>query len=320
MIWAKRLLAVVVAAGLIVAAVVIRNEVIDGDDPDSADPDPATTLVCLSELAGICDAVRAGRLGIGVRVETAAATTRAWTADDQRPDEVWLTVAPLPDLVAAERQRLRLDPLDLGADTVGASQLVVAVPNAKADALATECDAGGDLDWRCIGNLTGTPWSDLGGPPGSSVRPAFAPLDTAVGQLGVTQAVLGYFANAPIDAGDPGLITWARRLARAVAASALSGGTPVATVQVRDSALDVAVGFDAEIANARRDRLTVLYAAPMTRVDLVLATPRGVTAPGAVVAAIERAAADAGWTANVPGTPLTADQVAQAVSVWSQNS
>lgn len=320
MIWAKRLLAVVAAAGLIVGAIVIRNEVIDGDNADSSDPDTATTLVCLTELAAICDALRNAQLAIDVRVESAAATASAWTAGDARPNEAWLTVAPLPDLVTAERQRLRLDPLDLGADTLGASQLVVAVPNAKAAALVAACDESGMLDWRCIGEVTSAPWSDIDGPAGSNVRPAFGPLDTAVGQLGVTQAVLGYFANAPVDAGDPGLITWARRLARAVAPSALSGGTPIATVQVRDSALDVAVGFDAEIANARRERLTVLYAAPMTRVDLVLATPDGVSVPSSVVTAIESAATEAGWKSTAPGTPLTAAQVAQATNVWSENS
>lgn len=319
MIWAKRLLAVAVAAGLIVGAVAIRSAVFDGDD-DSTEPNRATTLVCLTELATICDAVRAAKLGINVRVESADATSRAWTSADERPNEAWLTVGPFPDLVSRERARLRHEPLELSTKSLGASQLIVAVPNAKADALAAECSENGGLAWRCIGDATGKPWTALGAPFDTTVRPAFAPLSTAVGQLGVTQAVLGYFADAPVDAGDPGLITWARRLARAVAPTALSGGTPVATVQVRDSALDVAVGFDAEIAKARRDRLTVLYAAPMTRVDLVLATPGGVSAPGTAVTALEQAAREAGWVASAPGTPLTAEQVSSAITLWRENS
>lgn len=315
MIWAKRGAAVVVAAGLIVGAVLIRTEVIEGDDGGTPDVEEATTLVCLTELKPLCDAV-ASNSGIAVRIESATDTSDAWSGAGQTPPEVWLTVAPLPEVVARERSRAGLSPLDLTNDTLGSSQLVVAVPNAKAQALTTEC--GSTLDWRCIGDAAGSPWSELGGPGGSAVRPAFGSLDSAVGQLGVTQAVLGYFGNAPIDPSDTGLITWARALDRAVSPSALSGGTPIATVQVRDSALDVAVGFDAEIANARRDRLTVLYAAPMVRVDLVLTAPAGVRAPGGVLATLRAAAAEHSWGTSAEGAALTADEVAQAIRLWEE--
>lgn len=316
MIWAKRLGAVVVAAGLIVAAVLVRNEVIEGDDSGTPDADAATTLVCPTEFRTLCEAVAAEHPDLTLRVEPAATTSEAWARAERAPREVWLTVAPLPDIVTAERSRARLAPFDLTTETLGSSQLVVAVPNAKAQALTVAC--GDPLGWRCIGDTAGTQWSDLDGPAGSAVRPAFAPLDSAVGQLGVTQAVVGYFGNAPVDPGDPGLIPWARRLARAVSAGALSGGTPIATVQVRDSALDVAVGFDAEIANARRDRLTVLYAAPMVRVDLVLATPGGVRVAGDVLATLNAAAAEHGWGASARGETLTAEQVAQATRLWEE--
>jgi hypothetical protein len=308
MIWAKRGAAVVVAAGLIVGAVVIRNEVIEGGDgDDTPDAAEATTLVCLTELKPLCDAASARHPELAVRIESAARTADTWSSAARSPAEVWLTVAPLPDTITAERGRTRLSPLDLTVDTLGSSQLVVAVPNAKAEALAAQC--GSPLEWRCVGEVAGTPWPELGGPAGSIVRPAFAPPESAVGQL-------GYFGNAPVDPIDPGLITWARALDRAVSPSALSGGTPIATVQVRDSALDVAVGFDAEISNARRDRLTVLYAAPMVRVDLVLATPAGMRLPSAVRVTLAEAATGIGWGSSVAGSALTADQVAQATQLW----
>ena len=313
MVWVKRLLALAAAAGMIVGAIVVRSEVIEGDD-DGPGTTTATTLVCIAELRAVCDAVAAEHGGLRVRVEQAAATSRAWGRAADRPDEAWLTVAPLPELVDAERSRQRLTALALTVDTIGATQLVVAVPNAKAAALAGAC--GEPLDWRCIGDAAGTPWTELAGPAAGSVRPAFGSLDSAVGQLGVAQAVLGFFGAAPVDPGDPGLITWGRRLSRAVAASALSGGTPIGTVQVRDSALDVAVGFDAEIAKARRDRLTVLYAAPMTRVDLVLATPAGVSVSGDVRATLTSTARELGGAATVPGEPLAGEHVAQATHIW----
>src|SRR5688500_12329615 len=100
MIWAKRGAAVVVAAGLVVGAVLVRNEVIEGDDSDAPDTDTATTLVCLTELRSLCDAVAAAHPDLTVRVEPAAITSDAWSVAEQSPDELWLTLAPLPDLVA----------------------------------------------------------------------------------------------------------------------------------------------------------------------------------------------------------------------------
>lgn len=315
MVWAKRLLAVALAAGLIVGAVVIRNELIDGDDsPDS--PDVATTLVCITELRAVCEAVADRTTGLTTRIEPAATTTAAWTGADATPNEMWLTVAPLPDLVGDNRSRNGDASLDIAAETVASTDIVVAAPNTKATTLAATCGEP-TLDWRCIGDATGSPWDQFGGPAGSTVRPAFASTESAVGQLTIAQAVAGFFGNAPVDAGDPAFITWVRRLARAVSPSALSGGTPIGTVQVRDSALDVAAGLDAEIADARRDRLTVLYAAPMTSVDLVVATPAGVSAPNAIVDDLADTAAAAGWTGgSSSATSLTAAQVAQATSIW----
>lgn len=320
MIWAKRALAVIAAAGLIVAAVVIRNEVI-ADDTESTDAQDATTLVCVTELRAICEAVAGELDGVTLRVADAAATTETWATADEAPREVWLTVAPFPDLVTSQRTQLRRPSLEIGVEQLAASALVVAVPNPKAAALTGEC--GEPLGWRCIGELAGSRWADIEGPAGPAVvKPAFAPLDTAVGQLGVAQAIGGYFGAAPVDATDPGLITWARRLAGAVNAGALSGGTPIGTVQVRDSAVDVAVGFDAEITNAGRDRLTVLYADPMTRVDLVLAAPGRVGIPTALSEALTTAANTAGWkhAAEVPGESLTAERVAAATQLWSDYS
>ncbi|HWL45301.1 MAG TPA: hypothetical protein VNQ73_20320 [Ilumatobacter sp.] len=318
MIWAKRLAAVVVAAGLIVAAVLVRSNVIDGDDGGSRSSGrEATALICLTELKALCDAVAAAQPGVTVRIQSAAATAAAWNTATEQPDAVWLTVGPFPELVEAERARRRLQPLTITSTTVGASQLVVAVPTGdKVAALAAAC--GTTLRWACIGDAAGKPWSDLDSPAQGTVRPAFAPLNTAVGQLSVTQAILGYFGDRPIDAGDPGFISWVRRSARAVPATSLSGGTPIATIQVRSSSLDVAVGFDAEIANAQRGQLSVLYAAPMTRVDLVLAAPGGVNTSGRLADAVRTAAATHGWGATATGTVLTADQVAQAAQLWSE--
>ena len=84
------------------------------------------------------------------------------------------------------------------------------------------------------------------------VRPAFAPIDSAIGLLGVADAVSGYFGTSPIQVKDPGFVSWARPLAKAVPASALTGGTAIKTIQTRPSALDIAVGAFAELSGYRR--------------------------------------------------------------------
>ena len=114
--------------------------------------------------------------------------------------------------------------------------------------MTTAC--GDPLDWTCVGDAAGDSWEDIGGDPSwGLVRPAFAPIDSAIGLLGVADAVSGYFGASPIQVDDPDFVSWARPLARAVPATALTGGTAIKTIQTRPSALDIAVGAVAEMSD-----------------------------------------------------------------------
>jgi hypothetical protein len=320
MVWVKRLLAVVAAVGLIVGAVVIRRSVIESDGNASSSASTATTLVCPTELAVICTAAAAGQSGWSVRIEEAATTAKTLSAAQQADaKEVWLTFDPLPDTVEQRRDAAGRPRLGFDTSTVAASQLALVVPTDRSSALESACSG---MKWTCVGVQAGRPWSDLGADVSGSVRPAFAPLTTGIGQLSVTAAVRGYFGAASIDGTDPGFIAWGRRLERAVSASQLSGGTPIATIQVRSSALDVAVGAEAELATARRGDFAVLYAAPMMRVDLVLAVPAGVSVPSGLTARLAAQALGAGWlaagNAGLPSATPTAGDVLAATALWSE--
>lgn len=285
---AKRLLAVLVAAGLIVAAVLIRGQVIDGDDePASAEP---TTLVCAPDLASLCNAAASTP---GLTTRTASDATMPLASD-----EVWLTLAPLPDAVEGYT-----------SEVLASSPLALVLVPDEAEQLRVACP---ELDWSCIGAQAGRPWASGDG----AVRPGVAPIDTAIGQVSVAAVVRGFFANTSIDTTDPAWIPWSRRLSNVVGTISLSGGTPIGTIQVRQSALDVAIGAEAELATTRRDQFTVLYAAPMTRVDLVLAAPDGVDVPDGLVAALSSAAIEAGWEQSAEGQPPSATDLLAAVAAW----
>ncbi len=143
---------------------------------------------------------------------------------------------------------------------------------------------GDPLDWRCVGEAAGNPWVEINGDEAwRDVRPAFAPINSAIGLLGIADAVSGYFGASPIQVDDPGFVSWARRLARAVPATALSGGSAITTIQARPSALDIAVGAVAEMSDTSVADVTLQYADPMIRADVVVAVPNGVSLPGGLV-------------------------------------
>jgi hypothetical protein len=320
MMWAKRLLAVAAALGLIAGALVVRDRWID-DDASAGDGD-AATLVCLDELRAICDAVAAEHTDLTVITASAADAMSELSGIDDDADQVWLTFAPLPEVVERGRAAARREPLGFTAHEIAASSLALVVPTDRAAMLEAHC---APLTWACVGETAGQPWETIGGQAAwREVRPAFAPLSTGVGQLGVASAVRGFFGDTPITADDPQFITWARRLGRAVESSSLSSATAVATIQVRRSLLDVAVGAEAELAIAQRDQLATLYAAPMTRIDVVLAVPDGVAIPGRLAADLRTAALDAGWqgpgTAGLGDAIISADDLIVATQLWEDLS
>lgn len=304
---AKRLAAVVAAAALIVAAVLIRTNVLDDDG--SEEVRAASTLVCLTELQALCRQVP----GVRVRIEDATATTDAWQTAEQTPDEVWLTFQPLPEAIEIRRSAARRDRLRLSDSSIAASQLALVVPAGNAPLLQSACPT---LTWICIGQHAGQPWQGASG----SVRPAFAPLNTGIGQVSVTAAVMGFFGDRRIDATDPDWITWSRGLRRVSEQAQLTGRTPIGTIQVRASALDVAIGAEAELANEQRGKFEVLYPYGMTRLEIVLTAPDGRRAPDGVLDELRSRAENAGWSnvTDVTGTDVNANDVIAATAAWSQ--
>jgi hypothetical protein len=245
---AKRLGAILLAVILIGGAWLVRDRVIDDDGDSGGDDRPAAghEIVCVEDLRLVCDSLADQHEDLSIRIENATTTLDALAAlEDPSDAPIWITMAPFPEMVDDLREAARADPLQTEQTPVASSPITLVVLADRAAALTTAC--GDPLDWTCVGDAAGGTWEDIGADPSFGVvRPAFAPIGSTIGLLGVADAVSGYFGTSPIHVDDPDFVSWARPLARAVPPTVLSGGSAITTIQTRPSALDIAVGAVAE--------------------------------------------------------------------------
>ncbi|MGQ0826132.1 MAG: hypothetical protein ACT4OX_14065 [Actinomycetota bacterium] len=324
-----RLLALVVALAMVGGALAIRELIIkdegssaDGADDSDRDSDDRLRIACIVELAEVC-----GTLDANVTVEAAGTTAARLTALADGADaeiDAWVTFAPWPEIVRDARARAGVDEL-LGADTsaLARTRLAVAARRDRADVLLAACD--GMLTWRCIGDVAGTPWSDIGGEgTWGAVRPAHPePQLSATGLLVLGHAVGGYLATPEIPADDVSRLDWEtsdefpgwfQRLERSVPDDAFDPDTdPFARwLQTRPvgARYDIVTATEAAALRALaraaadvRDAAVLLYPAPVATADVVLAPVGGAGDAGALNDPLRDALLDAGYRADDAGDP-----------------
>jgi hypothetical protein len=282
----RRLATVVVAVALIAGALLIRRNVIEGDDDDggvsatTAGPEPATALVCLAELEAVCEGLDTPN----VRIEDAGETLGRLAAGEAVP--LWLTFEPFPAMAT--------EPLVAG-DVLAASQLAVAVPADYGAPLTALC--ADQALWACVGEQAGEAWGDAPGVVKPSVGDA---QDSAAGLASFASAVAGYFGTTgfgSIELQDPTFLAWVRPFVREVPVGTLVGGTPLATMLVRPSAVNVAGTSDAEIAavGAPGEGIDSRYPEPSMWLQAVLAAPAGADIPQELATDATAALVAAGW-------------------------
>jgi len=277
---ASRIAAVVAAAALIVGAVAIRQQLIEdgsaADAPDGSDISDATVLVCAPELAALCrESVDDGTRLI---IAEAGATLDDLAADGE--PVTWLTFDPFPAMVDSLRSREGKPPVGYETARLGSAPIALVATPGIATTIGTECP--GPIAWRCLADL------DLGTGFARSTQ-------SGTGLLGVAQAALGYDMGGGLPVNDAQFEIWLRGVVRSVSPTQLSGGTAIDTIQTRTSSMDVAVGADAQLADARRSAFEVAYAEPMIRADVVLAAPPGTSIPSGLTDRLETALLNAGW-------------------------
>jgi hypothetical protein len=307
-----RVVALLVAVGLVTAGYLVRERAAAADDPVLGAATPAaTTIRCDAELETACRALRSA--GHDVTVEPAGVSfeslSRAEAAD--APD-LWVTVAPWPTMVDDARTRAGLGPLFTSpAELVATSPLVVAIWDDRADVLEATCaDAGPSLG--CVTAAAGQRWTDLGGP--ESWGPFKLGLsDPTTSSIGL--AALAVATADELDTMDFGtrsltdgaFLDWLGAVAGAVPDFDPPAGSALATMlQVGPAAFDVALTTEAA-AEAARDggaqRAAMLRVAPApssASVDVVVAS-RGVGAHEAILDEVAGSLGDHGWVTASTG-------------------
>jgi hypothetical protein len=338
----KRLAALAVAGLLVGAAFVIRSAG-DDDDPTAVTAvsttvpaETPTDVVCITELADVCTALRADRPELDISIEDAGATLdRLVALEDPSSAPLWVTAEPFPAMVDATRPA---SPLGLTTEPLAASPLAVAVPAAapanaptgsavpaggRADVLATGCD--GAALWHCIGDHAGDEWTEIGGEASwRTMRPGLGDVeDSALALLSFADAVGGYLGTTDYGPGawesDRSFNPWLRRLVNASLRAPNSAGTPLRTMATGRS-LDIAATADYELAalGASGDRYELVYPADNMSLQVVLAVPPDATAPDGLATDLANALTAAGWdtSAGTPSPPAAAALVALR-QLWS---
>lgn len=221
----RRLLAVLVAVGLVLAAGLVRAR-LERDAPDQPALDELR-IVCLDELAAVCEEL--GAVGVAPVTEAATTTVDRFAQRDPGVD-VWVTFEPWSTMAADARRRAQLPELGSTPSAVLAtSPVLLAARSDRLAALEGACD-GAQLTWRCIGDRAGAPWSQLDAPAAwGDVDVAFnRPADTAEGLLTLAQLAAAFLDGAPVTpqaVATPEFFAWLADLGRS--ASQVAGQAPL---------------------------------------------------------------------------------------------
>lgn len=291
---AKKGLAIVAALVMVGAALGLRA-LLDGDDDGGANGGHQRSgpprLLCATELAAACEDLASDH-DIAVTIAPAGTTVTELTRtlDDDVDDlgyDGWLTFARDAEIVNSERERLALAPaLDEPSEAIGRSPLVLAAWKERAAALAPRC--GGELTWKCLGDVAGRPWAAVGGDAAwGTVKPGHTnPETTGEGLAIIGQAASQYFGRSDLDLADyddGGFLDWFSRLERSVPFGTAADASPFERMLVAGpAAFDVVATTEAEagpgLARASRDRrnaVEVLYPSPVATADVVFASVAG---------------------------------------------
>jgi len=327
----KRVAALVAAVAMVVGAVYLRDaRSTDGGSGQANGGSARGTLVCATELQAACATIASQHPDLTVRVEEAQVTLTALAkaSGDAGPNgldaglDAWLVPQPWPDMANQQRQQSGSAPI-LGESTavLARSPLVIAIWNDRRDVLQQRC--GATITWKCIGEAAGSAWGTT--PPPSSwgaVKPGHpTPESTAAGLLILGEASASWFGTssyASNDFSDPAFRAWFTRLERAIPSFPTPPRTPLDDMLFTGPAsFDLTGSTEAAagpaIATSRDSgRLTILYPAPLTTADVVLAPIAGSDAGDRMHKLIESdqtaaALAAAGWrvegNAPAPGLP-----------------
>lgn len=306
----RRLLAVLVAVGLVLAAVVVRGRLFPAGQASAVAVDDLR-VTCVRELASVCDAVAPAAPMV---IEDAATTVERFDGQDPGID-VWLTLAPWPELAADARARAGLpEPTSTSSGVMARSPVVIAARRDRLAVLEPTCDAD-RLTWRCIADGAGRPWSDLDGDASwGRVKVGLdRPARSAQGLLALSQATSEYFDGQDWTSrslGSTDYFSWLSGLGSAVDQPA--GQTPLERMLLTGGAeFEVTAALEAtsvtllRSAPQRAGQIAVRDTTPVVTADVVVVGygAHGTDAVDGIVARLDGPLADAGWRAGTGSGP-----------------
>jgi hypothetical protein len=270
----NRLVAALIAIGLIVVALVVRNG-IDNGGGNSAGGKPR--LVCAPELVSVCNKLS----DVDVTIEDPGTTAdKLEKADNDLGIDGWLAPGPWSEMVVEARTRNQKTPGLTVGQALGRSQIGLAVWPDRLAALAHACPpATPAIPWKCIGEVAGKgDWKSVGGPTewGTIKIGIPDPVSSATGLAALGAATVGYFGKDPAtlsstDLDDPGFGGWLRGLATAAKGVPPLEQTLAAGASVGDAVATLeAIGTQLVRASAKKPTLT--YPAPVASADVLLGT------------------------------------------------
>lgn len=285
----RRILAVLAAAVMVVAALVVRSHLDSSDSSSSPPPGTGTgtgtnppaqggSAVCATELAAACEALTASDPRWQAIVEPAGTTADRLIAGDAAPT-LWITLAPWPAIVDGERTRKgQAAPFGSRVATLANTRLALVGRSDRIAAAKTRCR---DLGWKCLGDLAGQSWADLGqSSTWGQVRFGLADAaSSASGLLVLGQATAGFFGRADvtstdIDASDD-FPDWLAQLIRSVPKLTSDAGSPLDQFLLLPATYSFVASLEQDAAGklsgARGQGTTIAYPAPMAAASAVMA-------------------------------------------------
>lgn len=301
----RRLLALALAVGLVLGAMQVRERFFGANAAGSAAPDDLR-VACAAELGAVCEALDTASPAL---VEQATTTVQRF-GDPELPFDVWLTIAPWPELAADARVRSGHDePAERRSDVLARSPVVIAAQRSRVEVIEATCE--GAVSWRCLAEHADTPWAELGGESGwGRVKVGLDhPAERAGGLLALAQATASYFEGASYNTrslGSADFFAWVSDLAAATGPG--SGQSPFERMLLTGAADyefvgELEAGAVPLLARSpgRAEQITILRPDPVMTADVV-AVGYGDAAQAAVEQVVEQVAqplADNGW--RVPG-------------------
>lgn len=280
----KRVGALVAAVLLVVVALWVRGR-LGGEGVRLGAGDPTGTVVCATEVARACEALREDHPEIAIRIEAAGATAQALTASTPGAVDfdVWLVAQPYA-AVAGELFKAATGPAPLGTPSqpIAHSRLAFFVHQSRAAAFNGHC--GNSPSWGCLlSAVSADSWQAIGGDPTwGTVKPYITdPLETS-GLVALGGAAAGAI-EPPIDgptirdnAQFAGALHSLKR-ARVLTDQSTSGALQ-RMLAAGPSVADVVVALAAErdrFGSAAASKAILLYPAPVVSAEVVAVPRRG---------------------------------------------